>query len=857
MAYESLKQEIRQYIKTNGQNEITGQILQDVLVDMVNQYPSLDGYATQQWVENQGYISEADLTNYATQSWVGQNFLSLSGDIWSSGAINKTAKVTAENGLQYLYGDSMTDKSTTIIDDTITLSSTVDILGTTTSHTTVISSSGITIDGNSVWHAGNLNPSNYMLSSTAVINSVVGDELGHLTLTGPNFSATVLDFSHQHRFEELVDVPTTIQDYGITDAYISNGTIYLGGNSITPITSLTGYATESWVTQNFIFAGINLHDSTVSSAFSLVWGSSYQYYTGIDFGNDSTDGVYIQMYSRGGQLQGTKILMDSVTSDKFVIPNGTSSQFLKADGSVDSNTYITSSALSDYATKDWVGQNFLSLSGDIWSSGAINKTAKVTAENGLQYLYGDSMTDKSTTIIDDTITLSSTVDILGTTTSHTTVISSSGITIDGNSVWHAGNLNPSNYMLSSTAVINSVVGDELGHLTLTGPNFSATVLDFSHQHRFEELVDVPTTIQDYGITDAYISNGTIYLGGNSITPITSLTGYATESWVTQNFIFAGINLHDSTVSSAFSLVWGSSYQYYTGIDFGNDSTDGVYIQMYSRGGQLQGTKILMDSVTSDKFVIPNGTSSQFLKADGSVDSNTYATQSTVNGLSYINGVALNGDGSLSLTGHSFTTTILDMTHQHRWEELTDRPLIDMWNDTMVAVNGIVSSGKIGAGVSATPSYMLEVNGQSMLYYEVGIGTAPTSGISLDIDGTARAGSFVNNSDIRKKDVVEYDVDPGFETIANAPTIRFTWKDRGLLDNRGECVGSIAQYWQLALPEAVMTDSEGYLSMQYDVIALIAAVSVAKRVASHEQRIAALERENALLRMDIKALKGEA
>ena len=63
MAYESLKQEIRQYIKTNGQNEITGQILQDVLIDMVNQYPSLDGYATQQWVESQNYISEADLAN--------------------------------------------------------------------------------------------------------------------------------------------------------------------------------------------------------------------------------------------------------------------------------------------------------------------------------------------------------------------------------------------------------------------------------------------------------------------------------------------------------------------------------------------------------------------------------------------------------------------------------------------------------------------------------------------------------------------------------------------------------------------------------------------------------------------------
>ena len=53
MAYDTLKAEIRQYIKTNGANEITGQILQNVLLDMVNAYPSLDEYATQQWVNTQ------------------------------------------------------------------------------------------------------------------------------------------------------------------------------------------------------------------------------------------------------------------------------------------------------------------------------------------------------------------------------------------------------------------------------------------------------------------------------------------------------------------------------------------------------------------------------------------------------------------------------------------------------------------------------------------------------------------------------------------------------------------------------------------------------------------------------------
>ncbi len=38
-------------------------------------------------------------------------------------------------------------------------------------------------------------------------------------------------------WEQIADKPTTIAGYGITDAYISDGTIYLGGQSITPLVS--------------------------------------------------------------------------------------------------------------------------------------------------------------------------------------------------------------------------------------------------------------------------------------------------------------------------------------------------------------------------------------------------------------------------------------------------------------------------------------------------------------------------------------------------------------------------------------------------------------------------------------------
>ena len=42
-----------------------------------------------------------------------------------------------------------------------------------------------------------------------------------------------------YNFSEIGSKPTTIAGYGITDAKISNGTITLGGNTITPLTSFT------------------------------------------------------------------------------------------------------------------------------------------------------------------------------------------------------------------------------------------------------------------------------------------------------------------------------------------------------------------------------------------------------------------------------------------------------------------------------------------------------------------------------------------------------------------------------------------------------------------------------------------
>ena len=64
MAHETLKTLITQNIKTNGQNAITAQILQDVLIAMVDEIPDISGYATRSWVLNQNYAKASALSGY-------------------------------------------------------------------------------------------------------------------------------------------------------------------------------------------------------------------------------------------------------------------------------------------------------------------------------------------------------------------------------------------------------------------------------------------------------------------------------------------------------------------------------------------------------------------------------------------------------------------------------------------------------------------------------------------------------------------------------------------------------------------------------------------------------------------------
>ena len=174
--------------------------------------------------------------------------------------------------------------------------------------------------------------------------------------------------------------------------------------------------------------------------------------------------------------------------------------------------------------------------------------------------------------------------------------------------------------------------------------------------------------------------------------------------------------------------------------------------------------------------------------------------------------------------------------------------------TLGVTGATTLSSTLGVSGATTLSSSLSVTGNSTLTGYVGIGTAASSSYALKVSGVAYASTGVYSggyvtalSDARHKDV-KGDVGLTVSEVANAPAVKFLWKDRR---QEGLQVGSIAQYWQKVMPEAIVKNADGELTMSYGVIALLASIATARKVEDLERRVVNLEKENKLLKAQLK------
>lgn len=109
------------------------------------------------------------------------------------------------------------------------------------------------------------------------------------------------------------------------------------------------------------------------------------------------------------------------------------------------------------------------------------------------------------------------------------------------------------------------------------------------------------------------------------------------------------------------------------------------------------------------------------------------------------------------------------------------------------------------------------------------------------------GGITMYSDLRKKNVLNSIIVP-LDVMANADLFDYTFKTDEKCKVRA---GTSAQYWNAFLPQVTDTDNEGFFTMSYDVLATTCVLSIAKHFQrfliedfnNHETRIEFLEREN--------------
>ena len=708
---------------------------------------------------------------------------------------------------------------------------------------------------------------NTAIGALEYINQVIAGD-GMFTLRTNKSNDFVLDLTHQHSWFELQDKPTTIagfgivmtaadipaldwskittgkpttlSGYGITDAYINNGTIYLGSGNITPVTQVI----------MTVPAGFNISGSplTKTGTLGLTYATGYEGFT-TDLKNkinalfswfevDENGDIKTKDYTSGSETKHRGFYSPSFISALGQGSDGSAGQgdvtwALLADGTDTRQIALShlTTALSGYATQAWV--NGLGFATQSWVTNTalagyatqawVNQQGFATTAtlNALEFL-------NSITSVEGAVTFSTNKNnsfVLDLTHSHSWFeIQDRPDTFAGFGLAAELNSTLSGYVTQATfnalEYMNQATGAD-GVLTLTTNKGNEFIVDFTHQHSFLELVDRPTTLAGYGITDATIAN---LMGSSSKGGSTTPVYWNGSAWVNcTSYGSASVN-YATSAGSASSAAYATSAGSASSANYATSAGSASSADYASTAGAANNATFYINGATSDlpRLVLHISQvhyTRIMMDSSGDIHIADEGSPSAYKGLTA---------GSLTAKGNLYVST----------NNTTGGGIILSDDGDIVDNNDGYCAMRFSNGVQI---YSANRGGSAVITLGNGGGISCSS--------LYATGSVTALSDARKKDI-QGDVNLSVEQIALAPAVKFLWKDRR---DEGMQAGTIAQYWQGVLPE-VVTEKNEVLGMSYGVAALIASIVTAKKVVDHERRIKELERENEILKNEVKQLK---
>lgn len=833
-----------------GQGDVTWALLASPATDGRTIHSSyiaaaLAGYATQNWVQQQGYITSAQLSALEyLQTITG-------GDEVATFTTNKGTETVLDFSHEHSWFELL-DKPDTIAGLGVALSASdipnLDWSKITTGKPSTLAGYDITDAVAFVAINGvNYSPvsgvvtlpvyTSTQVDALARLKTLALSDDGVLSFTHQDDSTTLVDFTHEHSFLELLDrpdtikgygitieasdipnldwskittgKPTTLAGYGITDAKIVDGVITLGASSITPVTSVA----------MTVPTGFSVSGSPISKTGTLAvsYSSGYEGFT-TELKNkintlfswfevDNDGNIKTKDYTDGGTTKHRGFYSPSFISalgqgDDGTAGTGDVTWALLATQATDGRTihlsyisaalasylttngYLQTSAIADMATQTWVGQQ-----GFLTSSSLSNYYTKTE------------------------------VDAL-------------------------------------TRIKAITLGSD-GCLSFTWQDNTSTIADYSHEHSWFELLDRPDTLAGYGVTltaddipsipKSKISDFPTSWAWSAITgKPTTVSGYGiTDAITTANIGSQSVNY----ATSAGGVAWGNV-----------SNKPNVAIQ------------------ESDNNLIAHGNEFNFVGSGyNDVVWFNYRTTGGTNGSisEYRLGNGAGGTlGTIIHSGNIGSQSVNYATSAGSATSAGNADTVDGYHESaFLHLSGGSMSGKLGLMSNAydgrNGSYGLNCNNSDIVglnslwmadesddwteginYYRGDTGgwdsiRAYRGTFYLYANsGAAYAGLYVGNlystgavsalSDIRHKEIVR-NTNLQVEQIAAMRSVIYRKKDSN--DNT-LYAGSIAQDWQSILPQVVSVadNDEHTQSLQYGVAALIAVITTARKVAEHEQKI---------------------
>jgi len=429
-----------------------------------------------------------------------------------------------------------------------------------------------------------------------------------------------------------------------------------------PATGLLVYQTDN--TPGFYYYDGNawtlLHSGVLSVANGGT-GSSTQNFA--DLSTDQTIG--------GVKTFSSDVLANNITASSYIIPAGTSSQFLKADGSVDNNIYLTATDVSSgylpltggtltggltgttatFNNDVLMGQNTqrslpalklvgYSASGvtgggglELGDGGAVNMRIYRTETNNFNisttasfYPYlginADTYDPAYTLDINGTLGVRTNATITGTLNVAGSTTLTKDLSVNGLIVGKGAGQNDQNTAIGANA-LGSGTGSRntaVGYIAMA--NYNGTSFDNNTSIGYSNLVSLTSGNANTSVgAEAMLSltTGTHNTGigqqslisttGNDNTALGSAAGGSVITGSQNTLIGTSSNVSDGTVNNATAIGYGAVVDVSNKIQLGNTSVTAV---------NTSGT------ITANSFIKSGGTSGQYLMADGSVSAGTAA-----------------------------------------------------------------------------------------------------------------------------------------------------------------------------------------------------------------------------------------